>query len=109
MVGEKNIKPEELVQIARLALTGRPQDVQLYIRRLAKRYQGAFPGIASELNKLLQESPTRQSPLQLLRVETAPTLDVEPIWDAGVKRALEQLIFERRRDQELIKEGLSAT
>ena len=125
MVGDKNIKPEELVQMARLALTGRPQDVQLYIRRLAKRYQGAFPGIASELNKLLQESPTRQSPLrrqaeapvpvdlesrlQLLRVETTPTLDVEPIWDPGVKRALEQLIFERRRDQELIKQGLSAT
>jgi SpoVK/Ycf46/Vps4 family AAA+-type ATPase len=124
-VGDKNINPEELVQIARLALTGRPQDVQLYIRRLAKRYQGAFPGIASELNKLLQESPTRQSPLrrqaeapvpvdlesrlQLLRVETTPTLDVEPIWDAGVKRALEQLIFERRRDQELIKQGLSPT
>ena len=124
-MGDKNIKPEELVQIARLALTGRPQDVQLYIRRLAKRYQGAFPDIASELNKLLQESPTRQSPLrrqaeapvpvdlesrlQLLRVETTPTLDVEPIWDAGVKRALEQLIFERRRDQELIKQGLSPT
>src|SRR5882762_6454769 len=125
MVGDKNIKPEELVQIARLALTGRPQDVQIYIRRLAKRYQGALPGIASELNKLLQDSPTRQSPLrrqaeapvpvdlesrlQLLRVETTPTLDVEPIWDAGVKRGLEQLIFERRRDQELINHGLSAT
>ena len=106
-------------------LTGRPRDVQLYIGRLAKRYQGAFPGIASELNKLLQESPTRQSPLrrqaeapvpvdlesrlQLLRVETTPTLDVEPIWDAGVKRALEQLISERQRDQELIKRGLTPT
>jgi SpoVK/Ycf46/Vps4 family AAA+-type ATPase len=124
-VAAKDIKPEELVHIARLALTGRPQDVQLYIRRLAKRYQGAFPDIASELNKLLQDSPTRQSPLrrqaeapvpvdlesrlQLLRVETTPTLDVEPIWDAGVKRALEQLIFERQRDQELIKQGLSPT
>jgi SpoVK/Ycf46/Vps4 family AAA+-type ATPase len=124
-VAEKTIKPEELVQIARLALTGRPQDVHLYIRRLAKRYQGAFPGIASELNKLLQESPTRQSPLRrqaeapvrvdvewrllIIRVETTPTLDVEPIWDEGVKRALEQLISERRRDSELIKQGLSPT
>ena len=124
-MAEKTIKPDELVQIARLALTGRPQDVQLYIRRLAKRYQGALPGIASELNKLLQESPTRQSPLrrqaeapvpvdlesrlQLLRVETTPTLDVEPIWDEGVKRALEQLISERQRDHELIKQGLSPT
>ena len=124
-MASKEIKPEELVHIARLALTGRPQDVQLYISRLAKRYQSAFPNVASELNKLVQESPTRQSPLrrqaeapipvdlesrlQLLRVDTTPTLDVEPIWDGGVKRALEQLIFERRRDKELIEQGLSPT
>ena len=36
-------------------------------------------------------------------------VDAEPILDAGVKRALEQLIFERQRDQELIKQGLSPT
>jgi len=124
-MGNKEINPEELVHIARLALTGRAQDVQTYIRRLAKRYQGAFPSVASQLNKLLQESPTRQSPLrrqatapvpvdlesrlQLLRVESNPVLEVEPVWDAGVKRTLEQLISERRRDAELIKQGLSPT
>jgi SpoVK/Ycf46/Vps4 family AAA+-type ATPase len=125
MVASKDIKPEEIVQIARLALTGRPQDVQMYIRRLAKRYHDAFPAVAAELNKLLQESPTRQSPLrqqaeapvpvdmesrlQLLRVETSPTLDVEPIWDTAVQRGLAQLIFERQHDQELIKQGLAPT
>jgi len=125
MVANKDIKPEELVQIARLALTGRPQDVQMYIRRLAKRYHDAFPAAAAELNKLLQESPTRQSPLrrqaeaplpvdmesrlQLLRVETAPTIDVEPIWDGTVQRGLEQMIFERQHNQELIKQGLAPT
>src|SRR5580698_2725901 len=75
-VAEKTIKPDELVQIARLALTGRPQDVQLYIRRLAKRYQGALPGIASELTKLLQESPTRQSPLRR-QAEAPVPVDLE--------------------------------
>jgi SpoVK/Ycf46/Vps4 family AAA+-type ATPase len=111
--------------MARLALVGRPQDVQTYIRRLAKRYQGKLPAVAAQLTGLLQEAPTRQSPLrreaaapvpvdlesrlQLLRIEDEPVLDVEPIWEAGVKRALDQLLSERRRDQELFKQGLAPT
>jgi len=117
--------PDELVQLARLALAGRPQDVQAYVRRLARRYQSSFPDVASELNLLLQESPTRQSPirreatapvpvdleskLQLLRIETSPTLDVEPIWEAAVRQSLGQIISERQRYEELVKQGLSAT
>jgi SpoVK/Ycf46/Vps4 family AAA+-type ATPase len=122
---DKKIKEEELVQIARLALAGRPQDVQTYIRRLARRYQGELPAVAAQLNQLLQEGPTRQSPLrrevtapvpvdlesrlQLLRIEEVPALEVEPIWDEGVKRALNQIISERRRDEELFKQGLLPT
>jgi SpoVK/Ycf46/Vps4 family AAA+-type ATPase len=124
-VADKTIKPDELVQIARLALAGRPQDVQAYIRRLARRYRASLPPLASKLTELLQESPTRQSPLrreaaaplpvdlesrlQLLRVENSPTLDTEPIWNPAVRGALEQILSERRRDQELIDQGLSPT
>jgi SpoVK/Ycf46/Vps4 family AAA+-type ATPase len=122
---DKKVKEEELVQIARLALAGRPQDVQTYIRRLARRYQGELPAVAAQLNELLQEAPTRQTPLrreatapvpvdlesrlQLLRIEEAPALEVEPIWDEGVKRALNQILSERRRDEELFKQGLLPT
>ncbi len=124
-MGDNDLRNEDIVQIARLALAGRPQDVQTYIRRLAKRYQGALPAMASQLNELLQESPTRQSPLrreatapipvdlesrlQLLRVENTPVLEAEPIWDDGVRQALEQILAERRHDNELIKQGLSPT
>jgi SpoVK/Ycf46/Vps4 family AAA+-type ATPase len=116
---------EELVQIARLALSGRPQDVQTYIRRLARRYHGEVPGVAAQLMDLLKEAPTRQSPLrkeaaapvpvdlesrlQLLRIEENPVIEVEPIWDAGVKRSLDQILSERRRDEELLKQGLAPT
>lgn len=116
---------DEIVQLARLALAGRSQDVQTYVRRLARRYQASSPEIASELHLLLQESPTRQSPvrreaaapvpvdlesrLQLLRIETNPTLDNEPIWEAGVRQSLEQIISEREHSHELIKQGLSPT
>jgi SpoVK/Ycf46/Vps4 family AAA+-type ATPase len=124
-MADTDIKEDDLVQIARLALAGRPQDVQAYIRRLARRYQGALPAVAAQLTELLQEAPTRHSPLrreapapipvdlesrlQLLRIEGKPALEVEPIWDSGVRRALEQIISERRRDEELFKQGLLPT
>ena len=118
-------EPGDVVHLARLALAGRPQDVQTYIRRLARRYQSQLPDLASELSKLLQESPTRQSPLrrevsapvpvdlesrlQLLRIEDVPTIDVEPIWEPGVRRNLDQILSERRQFDELTKQGLSPT
>jgi SpoVK/Ycf46/Vps4 family AAA+-type ATPase len=124
-MGDKETKDEDIVHIARLALAGRPQDVQAYIRRLARRYQGSRPDVATKLNELLQESPTRQSPvrreaaaplpvdlesrLQLLRVESNPVLEVEPIWDATVQSALDQILSERRLGAELVKQGLSPT
>ena len=122
---ENTMSPEDIVQIARLALAGRPQDVQTYVRRLARRYEEEFPAVAAELRALLQQGPTRQSPLrreaeapvpvdmesrlQLLRIEDTPTLEVEPIWDSGTRSALDQVISEQQRSQELIKEGLSPT
>ena len=122
---ETPVKNNELVRLARLAMAGRPQDVQTYIRRLARRYQDELPGISAQLMDLLKEGPTRQSPLrreaaapvpvdlesrlQLLRIEESPVIEVEPIWEPGVKRALDQILSERRRDEELFKQGLSPT
>ena len=122
---ENGIKGDDIVQIARLALAGRPQDVQTYIRRLARRYQTELPAVAAQLAELLQGAPTRQSPLrreaaapvpvdlesrlQLLRIEETPALEVEPIWEASVKRALDQILSERQHNEELFKQGLSPT
>lgn len=124
-MADESMKAEEIVQIARLALSGRPQDVQTYIRRLARRYQEELPAVAAQLTELLQEAPTRQSPLrreatapvpvdlesrlQLLRIEEGPALEIEPIWEVSVKRALDQILSERRRDEELFKQGLLPT
>ena len=75
---DKKAKNDELVQIARLALAGRPQDVQTYIRRLARRYQGELPEIAAQLMALLQQAPTRQSPLRREAQAAAPVpVDLE--------------------------------
>jgi len=122
---EERRDSDDIVQLARLALAGRPQDIQTYIHRLARRYQGQFPNLASQLSNLLQESPTRQSPLrqevaapvpvdlesrlQLLRIENVPMIEVEPIWEPMVNRSLSQVLSERQHFDELTKQGLSPT
>jgi SpoVK/Ycf46/Vps4 family AAA+-type ATPase len=81
--------------------------------------------LAEQLHTLLQESPTRQSPLrrevqaplpvdmesrlQLLRVDQHPAVEIEPIWEPAVESALRQVISERQRIEELSKQGLSPT
>jgi SpoVK/Ycf46/Vps4 family AAA+-type ATPase len=119
------MKSEDLAQLARLALVGRQQDIQAYVQRLARRYRDSLPDLAKQLNALLQESPTRQSPLrrevaapmpvdlesrlQLLRIEQNPSLDIEPIWEPPVAAALKQVVSERQRIEELAKQGLLPT
>jgi SpoVK/Ycf46/Vps4 family AAA+-type ATPase len=116
---------DELAHLARLALVGRPQDVQTFVQRLVRRYRTTMPELAEQLRSLLQESPTRESPLlreaqaplpvdlesrlQLLRVDQNPSLDVEPIWDSTVESALRQVISERLRSNELSIQGLLPT
>ncbi len=124
-MGDKRKETDDLVQLARLALVGRPQDVQAYVQRFARRYRTSVPELAEQLHVLLQESPTRQSPLrrevqspvpvdlesrlQLLRVDQHPAIEIEPIWEPSVESALRQVISERQRIEELSKQGLSPT
>ncbi len=124
-MGNKTKESDDLVQLARLALVGRPQDVQTYVQRLARRYRTSVPELAEQLHTLLQESPTRQSPLrrevqspvpvdlesrlQLLRVDEHPIIEIEPIWEPTVESALRQVISERQRIEDLSKQGLSPT
>ncbi len=124
-MGEIEKTNEDLFHLARLALVGRNQDVQTFIQRLAKRYRDSIPDLSTQLQTLLQESPTRQSPLrrestaplpvdtesrlQLLRVEQHASVEVDPIWNAPVAAALNQIVSERQRSSELTKAGLSPT
>src|SRR5262245_5776923 len=60
----------DFVHLARLALTGRAQDVQLLVHKAAKRYRSELPDLAESLSALLHEAPTRASPLR--RMADAP-------------------------------------
>ena len=52
----------DFIQLARTALTGRQQDVQLVIHRAAKKFKQDYPELTESLVSLLQESPTRTTP-----------------------------------------------
>ena len=124
---DSKITDKELVQLARLALAGKPKDVQTYVRRLANRYRSSLPELSDALGSLLRHAPDSatsalrrgtvvdaipvdlDSRLQLARPIDPVELEVEPIWDERVREQLEQLIFERNREEALHTAGLHPT
>jgi hypothetical protein len=115
----------DFLQLARIALSGRTQDVHVVLRRAAKRYCATVPKLAEALTTLLHDSPSQASPLRrqaevplpvdldsrlhLLRVETEPTLEHDPIFAPHLAASLTQIIEERRNPQALVRAGLDPT
>jgi SpoVK/Ycf46/Vps4 family AAA+-type ATPase len=121
MMAENSPLPDDFIQLARLALTGRPQDIQLLIHRIAKKYRDTLPKMAEALISLLREAPSRSSPLrkqvdvpmpvdvdsrlQLLRVESGEP-EQQPILSSENERLLTQVLSERRNFSSLVELGL---
>lgn len=122
---ESKEQSRDLVQLARLALTGRHQDVQTYVTRMSRKYQKLLPELGDQLKELVKLAPTRQSPLrsesvatipvdrdsrlQLLRHESGITLEHEPIWSTSISESLTQIVSEHRQANELTAKGLAPT
>ncbi len=118
-------KYDELVQLARLSLSGRRQDLELFLRRLQRRMVRVSPETAEQLAKLLSESPTRDAPLRgetltpvpvdldsrqkLVRLENPVTISDEPIWMPSVAQSLNEVLEERRQVKKLVSAGLQPT
>ncbi|MDE0029506.1 MAG: ATP-binding protein [Deltaproteobacteria bacterium] len=114
----------EFLQLARIALSGRTQDVQVVLRRIAKRHHRAVPQLAEALTTLLHESATPASPLRqaelplpvdldtrlhLMQVETHPMLNHEPVFAPSLAASLSQLVKERQNLEALVRAGLDPT
>jgi len=115
---------KDFVHLARLALSGRAQDVQTYLHRVAKR-RGPDREFSAALIDLLRNNPTRSSPLrrgmeralptdtdsrfQLLRVEETPFLKMEPVYTEQVQGTLSRLVEERQNLGTLLEAGLEPT
>lgn len=122
---EQSEKTRDLVQLARLALAGRPQDVQTYVTRMSRKYQKFAPELGEQLKSLLKAAPTRKSPLRsvtmaaipldrdskldLLRVESTGLLEHEPIWQEHIDESLRQIVLEHQQADALHGVGLGPT
>lgn len=113
---------QDMVNLARIALSGRSQDVMALLHRIAKSHRQRSPELASALLALVRESPTRASPLRrqteallpvdsdtrfhLLRIEELPVVDPEPVYSDAVMELLTRVVAERQRSDELLSAGL---
>ena len=115
-----------LVQLARLALTGRTRDVELLSRRLLTRLSNVRPDLSEEIKKALAEGTSNaelartkaaslplpldvDSRLELLKRDPSPAAGAVPIWSSDVLADFTTLLAERERADELLIAGLAPT
>ena len=115
---------DDFVHLARVALSERTQDVQVFLHRIAKR-RTTNKELSGALIELLRENPTRSTPLRrsvstavptdtdtrfhLLRLEATPDLPFEPVYSANVQASLDRLVEERKKIEALTEAGLEPT
>ena len=124
-MNDTNSLPKMILDLSRLALSGKPRDVQMYVKKISRQLKAEMPELSVSLLKLLQENPTSESPfrsatmatvpvdrdsrLQLMKFEHPVDVDVEPIWAPEVQNSLDQVIKERRHAGALLDAGLNLT
>jgi SpoVK/Ycf46/Vps4 family AAA+-type ATPase len=111
-----------MLEVARLALEGKPSDVRLYLAKLVRKSRKADPEYASKLEELLKTDPARSngvlrkqystqehalynetpSLLRPPRGESGPT----PILDSALQGQFQQILMERKCIEELENRGL---
>lgn len=113
---------DDIVHLARLALSGREQDIQTYVQRLARRYGRLKPELGQRLIGLLREAPRRDAPLRSASGAPAPvdldsrlplvrhdvaSLEIQPIFGASVHDRLIAIRDERQHLARLTRAGLA--
>lgn len=116
-------KNDAIIQLSKLALAGRRQDVQMYIQRMIRNKD--FADLKEQLDEIMHTMPSHGSPvrsakfnavpvdmdsrIQLLRHEPPISLDIEPVWSPEIASNLERIISERGKAKDLEKAGLQPT
>ncbi|WP_255302175.1 AAA family ATPase [Pseudomonas syringae] len=122
----------DLVQVARLALNEKNEDVRLFVARLVRQYRGMEPELAEQLETFLRtiapsgnghfmrrDVPSKiegsvlpvdgESKLSLLKVFNDGPEFPAPMLDKVVQASLAQLIKERKQTSKLLSLGLQPT
>ncbi len=116
---------DDLFHLARVAMGGQPQNLQLLVRKLARRYKTTDSELSAQLTGLLRQTPVRGSPtrraevsglpldndsrLPLVRLVETPELEIEPVYDETTWGSLRQVVNEQRRLDRLTEAGIEPT
>ena len=116
---------KDLVHLARIAMSGRVQDVQVFLRKLSRRYRGTDEHFSSSLMDLLRKTPPKgavtrraepgglpldtDSRLPLLRLAETPVLAIEPVYDEMTWSLLRQVVNEQKNLDKLETIGIDPT
>jgi SpoVK/Ycf46/Vps4 family AAA+-type ATPase len=128
---DNNPLKSDLAQVIRLALSGQPEDVRLYVARLVRKYRSTDPELAQQMDLYLRNKTPRsgtalrkaltsaapdqglpidnESQLSLLKVFSDPPERPQPLLSARIEEALSQLVQERRQVARLATQGLTPT
>lgn len=115
---------DDFLKLARIALTGRQQDIQMILHRIGKRFKKNDPDFSKAVVELLSEDVSRTTPLRkysesplpvdldsrlhLLKVDTME-LEHEPVFPESISQVLKQVISERENSSSLHNLGLLPT
>ena len=113
----------DFVHLARLAADGKTSDVAALFKRTAPSIVRRRPDlgdvVSTVLGKLDESTFSRSvstplpvdldSRLELLRLESCPTVAMEPVWPEQVAAVLDEVIVERQMEQRLWEAGVEPT
>jgi SpoVK/Ycf46/Vps4 family AAA+-type ATPase len=114
----------DTIHLIRLALDGRTADIRLISKRLLREISRRRADLASDVDATLATIGARatrevstnialptdsESRLALLRREDHPYLDTVPVWAPSIQEALDSVVNELGRADELIDKGISPT
>lgn len=125
MPDEKEEIRNNIVHLARLGLAGDRRNIEIYLRRMLRNVAKADSALAGQLSQLLATAPTVAAPLreagggfapvdqdsrlQLLKHENPVVIEHEPILSPAIASALNLVLSERTRFEELVQNGLKPT
>lgn len=125
MADLNEVLEDALVHVSRLALTGRPQDVQAQIRQSINRLRRRSPELAQRLAGLLAIAPSVSAPLReagagmvpidadsrlaLVKHEYPVLIADAPILNSSLRERLDQVVAERVQIAALEARGLPPT
>ncbi|WEV67906.1 ATP-binding protein [Bifidobacterium sp. ESL0769] len=113
MKDEKEKYLDEIVQLSRLGLEHKNDDLRMYVRRLVRRYQVREPDVASQLSSCLKNASVEVQDRSVLRSSSnnllfsGPVSSEKPRLAPQVESELDEIVRERTHYKDLVSAGLS--